>query len=285
MAGGPLQGKVAMVTGAGSPIGMGYAITAGFVRAGGRVAMIDINQRWLDESANYVREIWGDDCVLPIIADVTDYGAVEAAVHRTVSELGGLHILVNNAGANPRSAGVAPEGTASSTNAWEVSPEAWDRVVAINLSGPFFMARAALAYMLPQGWGRIIGVTTSVDTMYRKGGSPYGPSKAGHEALIATLARDLEGTGVTANVLVPGGRTNTNLIGPDLTDDRSRLIQPEVMQAPAVWLASEDSKETNGRRFIAYYWDESLPLEARLETAGAPAAWPQLGRQAIGATT
>jgi hypothetical protein len=53
------------------------------------------------------------------------------------------------------------------------------------------------------------------------------------------------------------------------------------MQSPAVWLASEESKEFNGRRIIAYYWDESLPLEERLDKASAPAAWPQLGWQAI----
>ena len=69
------------------------------------------------------------------------------------------------------------------------------------------MARAAVGHMLAQGWGRIIGVTTSVDTMYREGMCPYGPSKAAHEALVALMARELEGTGVTANVLIPGGTT------------------------------------------------------------------------------
>ena len=110
---------------------------------------------------------------------------------------------------------------------------------------------------------------------------PYGPSKAGHEALVALMAQDLEGTGVTANVLVPGGATNTNLIAPDTPYARTTLIQPEVMQAPVVWLASDASPACNGRRLIAYYWDERLPLEERLAKASAPAAWPQLGRQAI----
>jgi 3-oxoacyl-[acyl-carrier protein] reductase len=167
------------------------------------------------------------------------------------------------------------------TNFWQISPAAWNRVVAVNLSGPFFLARAVVGHMLAQGWGRIIGVTTSMDTMYRKGGTPYGPSKAGHEALVATMAQELEGTGVTANVLVPGGATNTNLIAPDAPYDRAALIQPEVMQAPAVWLASEASNGFNGRRVIAYYWDERLPVDERLARASAPAAWPQLGRQAI----
>lgn len=281
MAKGPLQGKVAIVTGAGSPIGIGHAVTVGFVLAGARVAMIDINQQWLEESANDVRQIGGEDSVLPIIADVTDNSAVEMAVSRTIKKLGGLHILVNNAGANPRSVGLAEAGTG---NFWEVSSEAWERVVAINLNGAFFLARTAVSHMLEQQWGRIIGVTTSLDTMYRKGESPYGPSKAGHEALVATMSSELAGTGVTANVLVPGGRTNTNILGPGVKDDRSTMLQSEVMQAPAVWLASEDSGKINGRRINASYWDESLPLGDRLAKASAPAAWPQLGRYATVST-
>ena len=111
--------------------------------------------------------------------------------------------------------------------------------------------------------------------------SPYGPSKAGHEALTALMSRELDGTGVTANVLVPGGATDTNILPQDSGYDRSELIRPEVMQAPVVWLASEESNEVNGRRFIAFNWDETLPIDQRLEKAGAPAAWPQLGAQAI----
>jgi len=71
------------------------------------------------------------------------------------------------------------------------------------------MSRAVVGHMLNQGWGRIIGVTTSMDTMWRKHSTPYGPSKAGHEPLVAAMAQELEGTGVTANVLVPGGATFT----------------------------------------------------------------------------
>ena len=88
-------------------------------------------------------------------------------------------------------------------------------------------------------------------------------------------------TGVTANVLIPGGMTDTNIIPEDAGHDRASLMRSEVMQAPAVWLSSDESEGTNGMRFIAYNWDESLPIEQRLEKAGAPAAWPQLGRQAI----
>ncbi len=101
---------------------------------------------------------------------------------------------------------------------------------------------------------------------------------------MASIAQEREGSGVTVNVLVPGGRANTNLIPRDTPYDRSAMIQPEVMQAPIVWLSSDDSSPFHGRRVIAYYWDESLPLEERLAKATAPIAWPQLGRQAIQAT-
>ena len=271
----PLQGKVAIVTGAGSPIGLGRAMTEALVRAGARVAMLDVNEDWLEQTSSDIREIGGDDCVLTIISDVSNPEGAEEAVARTVTELGGVHILVNNAGITASNFG--PDRT----NFWDISPDAWNKVISVNLSGVFYMARASVGHMLSQKWGRIIGVTTSMDTMYREGVTPYGPSKAGHEALVALMSRELEGTGVTANVLVPGGPASTNIISEHAGFDRAALIQPEVMQAPVVWLASEASSEVNGRRFIGYHWDERLPLEERLEKAGAPAAWPQLGKQSV----
>ncbi len=277
----PLQGKIAIVTGAASPIGMGRAITTALVRAGARVAMLDINGEWLDSTANDMRELGGDDAVLPIVADVTSPESAANAVSRTINEMGGLHILVNNAGINPRTGGFIDGASGARTDFWTITPEAWLRVIEVNLSGPFIMAQAAAGHMVAQGYGRIIGVTTSMDTMWRKGGAPYGPSKAGHEALVAIMAQDLEGTGVTANVLTPGGATATNMVRPPEGAGAQGLIQPEVMQAPVVWIASGEAAHWNGRRIIAYHWDESLPLEERLEKCGAPAAWPQLGLQAV----
>jgi NAD(P)-dependent dehydrogenase (short-subunit alcohol dehydrogenase family) len=267
-----------MITGAGSPIGLGHAMAVGLARAGARVALLDVNDAWLQQTATEIRALHGADGALPLVTDITNPDSVQQAVNRTIGELGGLHILVNNAGINQRSAGYT---SSPANNFWELTPEAWNRVVAVNLSGAFFMSRAVVPHMLAQSWGRIIGVTTSMDTMWRKGGTPYGPSKAGHEALVAAMAQELEGSGVTANVLVPGGATYTNMTASNTAYDREKLIKPEVMQAPVVWLASEASQAFNGRRIIAYFWDESLPLDQRLEKASAPAAWPQLGRQAI----
>ncbi len=276
-----LQGRIAIVTGAGSPIGMGRSITAALVRAGARVAMLDVNAEWLDRTANDLREVGGDDAVLPIVADVTSPESVDAAVRRVADEMGGVHILVNNAGINARTGGFGAGAAGSQNDFWTIPPDAWLRVIGVNLSGPFLMAQAVAPYMVEQGHGRIIGVTTSMDTMWRKGGAPYGPSKAGHEALVAIMAQDLAGTGVTANVLTPGGATATNMVRPPEGASADALIRPEVMQSPVVWIASDEAAHWNGRRIIAYYWDDALPLEERLEKCSAPAAWPQLGLQAV----
>ena len=282
MATSQLQGKVVLVTGAGSPIGIGRHLTMALVGAGARVAMLDRNSEWLDQTVAEARAAGGSDCVFPIVADITDSGAAEHAVQSTIERFGTLHALFNNAGTSPTAEGLMPDVRGQVTNFWDITPEAWLRVVAVNFTGAFFMSRAAVKPMLAQKWGRIVSVTTSLDTMYRKGNAPYGPSKAGHEALVATMGQELEGTGVTANVLTPGGGTNTNLI-PKSTPDgyRNALIKPDVMRAPAVWLASGESDGFNGRRIIAARWDEKLPMRERLEKAAAPAAWPQLGTQSV----
>lgn len=278
-----LEGKIALVTGAGSPIGLGRAMTLALVQAGARVALLDKNREWLDATLQEARALGGVRCAVPVAADITDPGSAERAVRNVIAEFDALHVLVNNAGTSPWSEGMAPEGkTSREARFWDISPEAWSRVVAVNFNGAFFMSRAAVLPMMRQKWGRIISVTTSLDTMYRKGNAPYGPSKAGHEALVATMAQELEGSGVTANVLTPGGGTNTNLIPKEASAEyRAALIRPEVMQSPVVWLASAASDGFNGRRIIAARWDEALPIEERLERASAPAAWPQLGAQAV----
>jgi 3-oxoacyl-[acyl-carrier protein] reductase len=264
-----------MITGAGSNIGLGQSMTLALVRAGARVAMVDIDENALLQTANDMREIGGDNAVMTLVGDVSSPDSTSSMVEQAVDQMGGVDILINNAGTNPWRSGL---GDGMAANFWEASPEAWNRVISVNFTGPFLMSRAVVEHMMGRGWGRIIGVTTSMDTMYRAKGAPYGPSKAGHEALMATMAQELEGTGVTANVLVPGGMANTNLLAPG-GPDRDGMIQPVVMQGPVVWLASEASNGINGRRFIAFDWDESLPLEERIEKAGAPVAWPQLGQQ------
>ena len=263
-----LEGKVALITGAGSSMGMGREMALALAGAGARVALMDINADQLERNANDAREVGGDGCALPVVGSVNSWDDAQRAVSETIAGLGGLHILINNAGVPSHQPG----------GFWELPPEEWLHTLSVNTNGAFLMARAAVGHLREQGWGRIVGVTTSLDTMIRN--LPYGPSKAAHESFIAIIARQLDGSGVTANVLIPGGATNTNFISDDAGRDRNALIQPDVMRAPIVWLASGDADGVSGRRIVASKWDESLPIEQRLEAAAAPAAWPQLGRPA-----
>jgi 3-oxoacyl-[acyl-carrier protein] reductase len=262
-----LKDRVAIVSGAGSDIGLGWAMTQALLGAGARVAMVDIDARRLADRAAEARRLSGaEGGFTTITADVTSFSDGERVVSTTIERLGGLHILINNAGINP----------APGAHIWDLDSQDWLRTIATNLSGAFLMTRAAIGYLRSQDWGRIVGVTTSFDTMLRA--APYGPAKAGHEALVAVIAREVDGTGVTANVLVPGGATLTNMTA--ARRPAATLLRPEVMQQPAVWLASDESNGFNGRRIIGMFWDESLPLAERLEKASWPVAWPDLEQMA-----
>jgi 3-oxoacyl-[acyl-carrier protein] reductase len=258
-----LNDRVAIVTGAGSDIGLGWAMTQALLSAGAHVAMVDIDAKSLASRADEARRLSGaEGGFTTITADVTNAIDGERVVECTIERLGGLHILINNAGINP----------APGASVWEIDPQDWLRTIATNLSGAFLMTRAAIGHLRSQNWGRIIGVTTSFDTMLRS--APYGPAKAGHEALVAVIAREVEGTGVTANVLVPGGATLTNMTA--ARRPAATLLDPKVMQQPIVWLASDESNGFNGRRIIGKFWNESLPPAERLQKASWPVAWPAL---------
>jgi 3-oxoacyl-[acyl-carrier protein] reductase len=117
--------------------------------------------------------------------------------------------------------------------------------------------------------------------MIRRGWTPYGPSKGALEAQSACWSKDCEGSGVSVNVLVPGGPANTAMVPPSSSPDRDSMVQPEVMQAPIVWLMSDDSNGFNGNRLTGTGWDSKLPGHAAAEKAAAPAAWPGAGQQSV----
>jgi NAD(P)-dependent dehydrogenase (short-subunit alcohol dehydrogenase family) len=271
-----LDGKVAIVTGAGR--GLGRAMTLGLLEAGARVAAVEIDAPALDELAGMVDDRRMGERLLGIAADVTPDDAAPKIVRAAIERFGRLDILVNNAGI---STGLIRGGDQPASKLWETTPQEFRRVIEVNVVAAFLMTRAALGPMLKQRWGRIINVTTSLDTMWRSLMQPYGGSKAANEALLTALAAELEGTGVTANVLVPGGAVDTRLVPRSMAPDRSVLIVPEVMVPPLVWLCSNASDGVTGQRFIGMRWDNNLPPAEAAKNAGAPTAWQQLGRQAI----
>ncbi|KWV59690.1 hypothetical protein AS156_30600 [Bradyrhizobium macuxiense] len=133
--------------------------------------------------------------------------------------------------------------------------------------------------MVARGWGRIIFISTSLDTMLDPGHVMYGMTKASGEAFIAALAASLRSTGVTANVLLPGGPIATRMAA-EMGDPKA-LLQPEIMAAPITWLASDASSDVTGRRFIAAKWNTALPPAQAAQAASSPAAWAGYGDTSI----
>jgi NAD(P)-dependent dehydrogenase (short-subunit alcohol dehydrogenase family) len=159
---------------------------------------------------------------------------------------------------------------------WKVDPDVWRCIIDTNVDGPFLMARAAVPHMIKQGWGRIVNVTTGIHTMQRAGYTPYGPSKAALEASSRAWATDLHGTGVSVNVLLPGGPVDTDMLPGAVGDDRrydGTVLKPDVIAAPVIWLVSEASNGVTGRRFIARDWDTSLPPHRASVTASGLAGF------------
>src|SRR5271155_4378904 len=269
--------KVAIVTGAAS--GIGRAMSLGFLEGGVDVAAVDREAAWLDElkTAASGRRVSG--ALHAIRADLTDPTSFETIVSTVLGESGRIDILVNNAGIGQDT--IRADRRRNPIRFWEITPEQWSRFVAVNATGPLMMARAVVPHMLRAKRGRIVTVTTSLGKKLREGYILYDASKAAAEAATAIMAADLAGPGVTANVLVPGGMTDTRIIADGAVADRSRLLRPEIMAPPLLWLVSDAASQVTGRRFLAVHWDSSLAPAEAAEKCGAPIAWKSIATMPI----
>jgi len=267
--------RVACVTGAGG--GLGGAITEALVDAGYCVTAFDVDELIAGRICTERPEL--TNRILPIGGDVRSANSCRSAINKTIEHFGALHILVNNAGVGLSS--IRENYYKKNIKFWEVPDENWDVIIETNVKGAFIMSKAAVPHMLSAGWGRIINVTTSLDTMIRRGWTPYGPSKAALEACSAVWAKDLHDSPISVNVLVPGGPANTGMVPAASAGDRNALLQPSVMKKPITWLAAEESDGFNGRRIVATLWDEQIPEAEAAQKASWPAAWPGLGAQAV----
>jgi len=263
-----LNDKICIVTGAGS--GLGKAMALGLSEAGAKVAGVDLNLEALTATAN---EATGGG-VTPIQTDITKVEDADNAIAKTISGLGGMHVLINCAGLGMPTLRV--DYWNNRLFFWEADPEKWQRLMDVNVRGAFLMGRAAAPYLIDQKWGRIVNVTTSMNTMIRGGNMPYGQSKAALEAASSAWADDFIDTGVTCNVLVPGGAADTPMVPKESPYERNKLVRPEVMIAPACWLASNDSDGINSMRFLGRNWDPEASDADNIKSAGASAAWPDL---------
>jgi len=188
--------------------------------------------------------------------DVRDESSVVRAVDRAWSELGGLDMAVNNAGIGMRT--VNPRFMTHPQGFWDVSVEGFRAAVETNLTGYFLVAREVTPRMLAAGGGRIVNISVNESTMTRAGFVPYGPSRAGSEALSRVMAADLAGTGVTVNLLLPGGATATGMVPDGGLPAGRPILEPAVMGPPIVWLASDAAAGVHDERIVAVDFERWL---------------------------
>jgi gluconate 5-dehydrogenase len=188
--------------------------------------------------------------------DVRDEASVTRAVDQTWSGLRGIDMLVNNAGIGMRTVNqrfmTHPQGF------WQVPAGGFRAVIKTNLTGYFLVAREVTPRLLAAGGGRIVNISVNHSTMHRAGFVPHGPSRAGSEALSRIMAADLRDTGVTVNLLLPGGATATGMLPPGAVPEGRELLDPAVMGPPIVWLASDEVACVHDERIVAVEFERWL---------------------------
>ena len=253
-----LTGTRALVTG--STSGLGRAVAAALAGAGAQVVVTSRDPARAEHAAAAL-----GDRATGIALDVRDERSVTAAIDTAYERLGGLDVLVNNAGIGMRS--VNPRFLTDPQPFHAVDPSGFRDVVDTKLTGCFLVAREVVPRMLASDGGRVVNISMNHATMVRAGFAPYGPAGAGVEALSRVMAADLAGTPVTVNLLLPGGATATGMVPDDVPPElRANLLDPAVMGPPIVWLASPEAAGVHDARIVAV--DFEAWLAARRAAAG-----------------
>lgn len=260
---GRLEGKRAIVTGAGS--GIGRASARLFASEGARVVAVDRNADAVNETVELARADGVE--ILGIAADGGDEAGVAGFMAQAIAHLGGLDVLFANAGI---SGGIVP--------IFEQTVAQWQEVLRVNLIGPFLAIKHGAPHMVKAGAGSIICTASVAGLRANAGGNPYSASKAGVISLVQTSAASLAGTGVRVNAICPG-LIETGMTQPIFdsarergTDDKigqinplRRAGQPREIAAMALFLASDDASYVNGQAFpVDGGLSSSLPFVGKM---------------------
>ena len=240
-----LEGKVSVVTGASR--GIGRAIALGLADAGSNVA---VAARTESDLETLVKEIEGlGRKALSVPTDVLDRTATETLLDRAIDELGGLDVLVNNAGGTRF---VAPITT--------LRPEGWDKVIDLNLNAVFHATQLAAQRMIDRGGGSIIQISSVAGVQGAEGLSFYSAAKAGVRLMTQAVARELASSGVRLNSIAPGWIAtdlNANMwsdegIRQSMEDmiPMGRFGRAEEIVGPAVFLASDAASFVTGATLV-----------------------------------
>jgi len=265
-----MNDAIAIVTG--GLRGLGRAMTFGLLEQGHSVAAVghirdDVDEIISQAGANASR-------LLPLVADLRQPAECDRVFIETRQRFGGdPGILVNNAGLTFTFIDPTRFRRESPQRFWECDDGVIQAVMDTNYVAADQMARRAVPLMLKAGWGRVVNVTTKLDTMNRAGSSPYGPSKAALEMATEIWAKELAGTGVTVNIVNPGAGANTPGMAAEMRARSAAsavplLVEPDHMVAPLLFVVSRAADGVNGFRFDANNWHEGRDPRTMTRPAG-----------------
>ena len=268
-----MTAQVAIVTG--GLRGLGKAMALGLLRTGRKVVAVghiaeDIPEV-MQEAGNHAGNL---HC---LALDLRKPAACDQLVAETQAKFGALDILVNNAGLT-----FTYTDPDRFTNGPKKFYELTDEIIQNTMDTNYMVAdqlgRRVAPIMLKRGWGRIINVTTKLSTMNMLGAIPYGSSKAALEMATEVWAKELAGTGVTVNIVNPGAGANTPGMAQTMRDwsasgEKPKLVEPDDMVAPLLFVVSPEADKVNGYRFDANTWVADIPPAASAMRTGRKAGF------------
>ena len=196
-----LNGKVAIVTGAGGVIGRAIAIE--LARSGAKVVLSDCSLPAMEATGAEIEKVGGES--FPVLTDISDKAQTAALMDETVKKYGKIDILVNNAGVNG--------GAEDRKNFWEYSDDLWEKIIAIDLSGVYYCSKPAAKYMIQNGGGCIINTASVTGIVPLRLQCAYAAAKAGVVNLTKAMALELAESGVRVNAVAPGSIITPQLEG------------------------------------------------------------------------